>query len=96
MKYILTQEKLEKFIHKYMDMKYPDLFEYKYNYDEGTIYKDKNDDTIFLVTDTHVFFDGKMMHELMDMFNLEEIKETLEPLGSWVEKKYGIKGRILF
>lgn len=95
MKYILSEEKLEKFIHKYMDVTYPELTQEEYD-NGGMLYKDKNGDSVFLVTDTHVFFDGKMMHELMDMFNLEEIKETLEPLGSWVEKKYGIKGRILF
>lgn len=95
MKYILSEEKLEKFIHKYMDVTYPELTQEKYD-NGGMMYKDKNGVSVFLVTNTYVYFDGKMMYELTEMFNIEDVRDTLEPLGSWVEKKYGIKGRAFF
>lgn len=95
MKYIITEEKLKKFIHKYMDLTYPELIQEKDDRD-NILFKDKKGETVFLVDERHIFFDGKLMFDLSEMFNVEVHRDVLDGLGSWVEKKYGIKDKVLF
>lgn len=95
MKYILTQEKLDKFVEKYMEITYPVL---SIETDEvGDHYiNQSNGKSVFLVDQNYVYFDGFVMYDVAEMFNVEKTKDVLPGMGNWIEKKYGIKGKGLF
>jgi len=90
MKYIITENKLENVVIKYLDRFYGDM-EKKVTGDR--IFLLKNEEEIFdkPISAGHVWVDGEFWDEINNMFILNK-KQTNSLLKKWLKKTYGITG----
>ena len=93
MKYIITENKLENVVIKYLDRFYGDLREYKTDKNPAYIFFVKNGKAYmkYKVTIDVVWVDYGIYNDLENVFSLnyEEITSIIE---KWIKLRYNVKG----
>ena len=91
MKYIITENQLDRFISKWLSKEYTDLEIYDHDNQPWCLYVNKDGEVIFLyhTKDNELYVSKDVMKFLIDMFSID-VEQTKDILREWFEKYTGL------
>jgi hypothetical protein len=92
MKIIISENKLDRTIIKWLSGKYGDLKIYDHDNQPWVLYVDKNGEVIFLyhTNDKELYVTKDIIKFLYDIFSID-VEQTKDILSEWFEKHTGLK-----
>ena len=101
MKYIITENKLDSVVSKFMSNKFDKLTTFKSKiFPTGLFYIDKNGNIIAEVIKGHshsggVILDWELWKEVSDFFGFETIREQQDSISLWADNYFTLKDSLI-
>ena len=93
MKIIITENKLDRVISKWLTKKYSEMDIYDHDNQPWCLYLDKNGEIIFLYhyKDNELYVSKDVMKFLIKIFSIDDDKQVKPIIGNWFEEHNDLK-----